>query len=578
MAHFLTGIKEYFLGTKNQYVATVAIDLGTVSSGFAYTLHTNQSQDAIFVNSDWVNEFGHRTSRTPTCLLLKPDLSFYAFGYKALEWNAYFQSTHETQDMLFFEVFKRDLHSDKIVDFDCTLKAANGKSIRAITVFAQCIKFFKDEAVACVRREVGEDEIDDEKIYWVFTVPQSWTGRSKQFMREAAYEAGIGSRGNLGQLMIVSEAEAALEFCVKTELSTPVLIADIGGGGLEMTLFEQHDEGKVVKTDKVTRPANTAVHEEMFLELLERTFGEQKIQDYQKLYPSDLHQIFQNFEAKKRTFRFKETKIQLPGSFVSFVNDFLSPSMKHYSKGEVRIVDDQYLCLCAECMKTLLKSVAEDAITEMKAFLGKPQLSEGVRIFLLGGHAESLHLQEEFKREFSGRHDVTTYRDASLAIVKGTMMVAKAMSSNRESGIIGACYGVDCSRNFVRGLHPPEKKFFADGKAKCRDLFHCIVKKNDTIRHGEKISVRYRPLYANETEIKYTFYASQRSDVDFIFVTDQDVKEIGSIVIHSPDTRNGSERDIIVSIYFGGTDLIASAWDVTSGKRAQTTLEVSPPF
>ena len=345
-----------------------------------------------------------------------------------------------------------------------------------------------------------------------------------------------------------------------------------------MTLFEQHDEGKVVKTDKVTRPANTVVHEEMFLELLERTFGEQKVQDYQKLYPSDLHQIFQNFEAKKRTFRFKETKIQLPGSFVSFVNDFVSPSMKHYSKGEVRIVDDQYLCLCAECMKTLLKSVAEDAITEMKDFLGKPQLSEGIRIFLVGGHAESLHLQEEFKREFSGRHDVTTYRDASLAIVKGTMMVAKAMNSNRESGIIGACYGVDCSRNFVRGLHPPEKKFFADGKAKCRDLFHCIVKKNDTIRHGEKISVRYRPLYANETEIKYTFYASQRSDVDFIFVTDQDVKEIGSIVIHSPDTRNGSERDIIVSIYFGGTDLIASAWDVTSGKRAQTTLEVSPPF
>ena len=114
MIFFLLGIKEYFLGTKNQYVATVAIDLGTVSSGFAYTLHTNQSQDAIFVNSDWVNEFGHRTSKTPTCLLLKPDLSFYAFGYKALEWNAYFQSTHETQDMLFFEVFKRDLHSDKV--------------------------------------------------------------------------------------------------------------------------------------------------------------------------------------------------------------------------------------------------------------------------------------------------------------------------------------------------------------------------------------------------------------------------------------------------------------------------------
>lgn len=34
--------------------------------------------------------------------------------------------------------------------------------------------------------------------------------------------------------MIVSEAEAALEFCVKTKLSTPVLIADIGGTHLNI--------------------------------------------------------------------------------------------------------------------------------------------------------------------------------------------------------------------------------------------------------------------------------------------------------------------------------------------------------
>lgn len=38
--------------------------------------------------------------------------------------------------------------------------------------------------------------------------------------------------------MIVSEAEAALEFCVKTELSTPVLIADIGGTHLNI-IWEQ---------------------------------------------------------------------------------------------------------------------------------------------------------------------------------------------------------------------------------------------------------------------------------------------------------------------------------------------------
>ena len=72
--------------------------------------------------------------------------------------------------------------------------------------------------MACVRREVGEDEIDDEKIYWVFTVPQSWTGRSKQFMREAAYEvthiiARQDSYANISICRLATLCFVGTQFC-----------------------------------------------------------------------------------------------------------------------------------------------------------------------------------------------------------------------------------------------------------------------------------------------------------------------------------------------------------------------------
>ena len=44
--------------------------------------------------------------------------------------------------------------------------------------------------------------MSDEEIRWVITVPAIWRPAAKQLMREAAYEAGIGSRlVNLSQLL-----------------------------------------------------------------------------------------------------------------------------------------------------------------------------------------------------------------------------------------------------------------------------------------------------------------------------------------------------------------------------------------
>lgn len=80
------------------------------------------------MNRDWVNELGHRTSKTPTCLLLKPDLSCDSFGYKAVERYAHLRDVYITWDkFLFFELFKIGL-PDQQVRPVCTCLLEGGGS------------------------------------------------------------------------------------------------------------------------------------------------------------------------------------------------------------------------------------------------------------------------------------------------------------------------------------------------------------------------------------------------------------------------------------------------------------------
>jgi len=102
---------------------------------------------------------------------------------------------------------------------DTTIEAANGKHVKARTVFAHAIKFMKDEAIKLISDETGDEQFKADDIQWVLTVPAIWTPRAKQFMREAVYEAGIGSMTNPGQLIIALEPETAALFCMERKIS-----------------------------------------------------------------------------------------------------------------------------------------------------------------------------------------------------------------------------------------------------------------------------------------------------------------------------------------------------------------------
>ncbi|XP_066030080.1 heat shock 70 kDa protein 12B-like [Pocillopora verrucosa] len=171
MALSLTDLSTSLLHVEKSFLATVAIDFGTTYSGFAFSFNKDDGKDVIFMNRAWMNDQGHQTSKTPTCLLLEPDLSFHSFGYEAEEKYANLTSISEEKEYMFFRHFKMLLHNDESLNLNTKIAAANGKLLPAKQVFAHSIRFLKEQALSVIRRETSDDRFGMEDIQWVLTVP-----------------------------------------------------------------------------------------------------------------------------------------------------------------------------------------------------------------------------------------------------------------------------------------------------------------------------------------------------------------------------------------------------------------------
>lgn len=198
--------------------------------------------------------------------------------------------------------------------------------------------------------------------------------------------------------------------------------------------------------NETVRPDDEVMVDCQFRTLLDQRFDTQKMCDYRKLFPTDWLKMMQGFEAKKCAFLKNETKIRMTGSFVSWLNDYRSPSMKCFAEGVVKIVDDKYLSVSSHAMRSLFQPLL-DAIKDClrDTVLKNPR---STTVFLVGGLSESPLLQKEIKNAFSGRFSDVITRGASIAVVHGAVILGKrAVAESRR--VVSRTYGTDCSLRFV---------------------------------------------------------------------------------------------------------------------------------
>ncbi|KAK7142497.1 hypothetical protein R3I94_011992 [Phoxinus phoxinus] len=590
--------------TRHPYVVVVAIDFGTTSSGYAYAF--KNEPECIHTMRRWEGgDPGVSNQKTPTTILLTPDKKFHSFGYAARDFYHDLDPT-ESKQWLYLEKFKMKLHTTANLSIDTDLHAANGRRVKALDIFAYALAFFKEQALKELSDQAGAD-FDNADVRWVITVPAIWKMPAKQFMREAAYKAGLVCRDNPDQLIIALEPEAASIYCRKLRLHQMVdldtktalngysptesvgggmtqgdryVVVDCGGGTVDLTVHQiRLPEGHLKELYKASGgPHGSIGIDYEFEKLLCKIFGQDFIDQFKIKRPAAWVDLMIAFESRKRAAapdRSNPLNINLPFSFIDYYKKFRGHSVEHaLRKSNVDFVkwsSQGMLRMSPDAMNALFKPTIDHIIQHLTELFDRPEVTDIKFLFLVGGFAESPLLQQAVQNMLQGRSRIIIPHDVGLTILKGAVLFGldPSIIKVRRSPLT---YGVGVLNRFVEGKHPPEKMLVKDGTRWCTDVFDTFISADQSVALGETVKRSYTPAKPSQQVIVIHVYCSEKESA--IFISDPGVRKCGTLKLDVSGTESPvARREIQTLMQFGDTEIRAMAIDVATSRSVKASID-----
>ncbi|KAM9559015.1 heat shock 70 kDa protein 12A-like isoform 3-T6 [Salvelinus alpinus] len=590
--------------TGPSFIVVVAIDFGTTSSGYAYAF--TKEPECIHTMRRWEGgDPGVSNQKTPTTILLTPDRKFHSFGYAARDFYHDLDPT-ESRHWLYLEKFKMKLHTTANLSIDTELHAANGKRVKAIDIFAYALAFFKEQALKELSDQAGA-EFDNADIRWVITVPAIWKMPAKQFMREAAYKAGLVPRDNPEQLIIALEPEAASIYCRKLRLHQMIdigtktnqngfsptenvgagmtqgdryVVVDCGGGTVDLTVHQiRLPEGHLKELYKASGgPYGSIGIDYEFEKLLCKIFGPDFIDQFKIKRPAAWVDLMIAFESRKRAAapdRTNPLNINLPFSFIDYYKKFRGHSVEHaLRKSNVDFVkwsSQGMLRMNPDAMNALFKPTIDHIIQHLTDLFEKPEVSDIKFLFLVGGFAESPLLQQAVQNMLQGRSRIIIPHDVGLTILKGAVLFGldPSVIKVRRSPLT---YGVGVLNRYVEGKHPPDKMLVKDGTRWCTDVFDTFITCDQSVALGETVKRSYTPAKPSQQVIVIHIYCSEKERVGFI--SEPGVRKCGTLRLDVTGTESTVvRREIQTLMQFGDTEIRAMAVDVATSRTVKASID-----
>ncbi|XP_065261831.1 heat shock 70 kDa protein 12B [Emys orbicularis] len=570
------------------FSVVVAIDFGTTSSGYAFSF--SNDPEAIHMMRKWEGgDPGVANQKTPTSLLLTPEGAFHSFGYTARDYY-HDLDPEEARDWLYFEKFKMKIHSTSDLTMKTELEAVNGKKVQALEVFAHALRFFKQHAVQELKDQCPSLQ-EKEAIRWVITVPAIWKQPAKQFMREAAYKAGLVSPANPEQLLIALEPEAASIYCRKLRLNQLIdlsckplanglapelsidssfrqareqlrrsrhsrtflvesgvgelwsemqagdryIVADCGGGTVDLTVHQiEQPQGTLKELYKASGGPYGAVGVDLAFEtLLGQIFGEDFIATFKAKRPAAWVDLTIAFEARKRAaapFRSNPLNVSLPFSFVDFYRRHRGQNVETALKrSSVNFVkwSSQGMLRMSSEAMNDLFQPTVSQIIRHIDDLLKKPDVKGIKFLFLVGG---------FAESAMLQHAVQSAFGSLCRVIipqdVGLTILKGAVLFGLDPTIVRVrrsplTYGVGVLNKFVEGKHPKEKLLVKEGKNWCTDIFEKFVSVDQSVALGEVVQRSYCPARVGQRKIIINIYCCATDDV--VYITDPGVRKCGTI-------------------------------------------------
>ncbi|XP_069131333.1 heat shock 70 kDa protein 12B-like [Argopecten irradians] len=564
------------------HLLSAAIDFGTTFSGYAFSTKNDYQSNPQNVSSvTWSAGSGCLQSlKTSTCILFDPKGNFHSFGFEAEDKYCDLAYDNLHKDWYYFRRFKMILYQQKELNRTFHIKSLDGKTMPAMKVFSAAIGYLKDHLLGTCKLRGADVHAHD--IAWVLTVPAIWSDPAKQFMREAAVQAGLPSN----QMQLSLEPEAASLFCKHIPVNVKsdkfmefksgyrYMVLDAGGGTVDITVHEVKPGGTLRELYKANGGdwGGTKVDLE-FENLLADLLGPEVFDIFKRECVPDLLEMHRSFEVKKRSIQAQgDDKVTFTVP-INLLETFrkqkpgvdLTKTIENKPKYSGHVIwRGDKLRLSADLTRSLFKPSLENILGQVKMLLGLPEVSGVGAILMVGGYSECPLLQTAVKSACPGLQMVVP-GDAGLVVLKGAVINGHTPTTISER-VCKYTYGARCRRKFIQGFHKEEYKVNSVRGVKCNNIFEVHARMGDSIQIGQACQpFRHVVVSENQTVMKIGIFASDEKEP--LYVTDCGCKKLGDIVIDMSDTTNGLKRGNSVSMTFGGTEVEVNAVDIETGKK-----------
>ena len=356
------------------------------------------------------------------------------------------------------------------------------------------------------------------------------------------------------------------------------LVADCGGGTVDLTVHELEINGKLKELYKASGGAWGSIGVDCQFEmLLIDIFGEKFLFDFVQTYPISWLELISSFETKKRAFNPQKqipTNISLPFAFVNHLKKSTGKSIesvvRKFEADGIRWTSQGMLRLQPAVMFSLFEPIVDEVVQHIQHLLNIPEIMPIKYLFLVGGFAESPTLQGAIQKAFQHKLKVVIPQNVSLTILKGAVMFGQdpSLIHVRRSALT---YGVGCLNPFVPGKHSPEKRVVKDGVEWCTGLFDTFVFADQAVSLGHTVTRSYTLAQENKQSTKITVYASEKGSVQY--VTDPGCEKVGEMRLEMPSSAEGRCKEIRMTMMFGDTEISVEAVDATSGQTTSASID-----
>jgi len=429
-------------------------------------------------------------------------------------------------------------------------------------------------------------------VGWMITIPAIWTDNARQFMREAATNAGLIKN----RLFLEPEAASLYAInrphCLEKQYITKVkfgpgckyIVADLGGGTADICAHEILHDGNLRELFRATggHAGGSTVNEE-FLQLLKTLLGSETLEIFARDFPRAYQELQNSIEDMKCTFTNASEAITLNldpdlisiaekrnhdsfeviisgASFGNAVSYWRQSNLLKVDKSVVKKTFQPSVETITQCLKKVLTGCAHDNIT---------------KLLLVGGYSNSKYLRDSIQSSLPNIQ-IITVEDGRLAVVKGAVMMAAKQSSiiERRSRFT---YGFSKRPNFIEGVHPPQFKVFQNGKARCRGVFHKLIESGQVVQQGQQFSRKGHDTF-RDPELKhrsvYTkLWRSPLKSPTYCYLKEDQCERVGTIEVTAPPGGWPDRVNCVETLVVGETELTMKLLVEETGEEYETTKD-----